>query len=442
MKTKTLSLLSAILTLSILAPPNETFAQTADNQFKPKNINTETGRFSLKKLRKVDQMIERDVAAGFPGAVLVVVKDGRIIKKEAYGYSKKYEETELLRRPVKMKTRAMFDLASNTKMYATNFALQRLVSQGKLDVYEKVSAYLPDFKDLPGDLVKGKDKIRVIDVLQHKSGLPSSFYFYTPEKAGRYYSQERDKTIEYLTKIPLEYQTGTKHVYSDIGYMLLGCIVESLTGIPLDVYAEQELYKPLKLKHTLYNPLKKSFKPKQFAATERMGNTRDGTIYFPNIRTHTLQGEVHDEKAFYSMNGVSGHAGLFSNADDMAILLQLMLNKGSYRNVSLFDQKTADLFTASSATDPTFALGWRRNGSKSVEWMFGPYASKKAFGHTGWTGTVTIIDPTYHLGIALLTNKKHSPVADPEKKPNVFEGDQFPTGSYGSVIAAIYEALE
>ncbi|MCY8129554.1 serine hydrolase, partial [Bacillus spizizenii] len=80
--------------------------------------------------------------------------------------------------------------------------------------------------------------------------------------------------------------------------------------------------------------------------------------------------------------------------------------------------------------------------SKSMEWMFGPYASENAYGHTGWTGTVTIVDPTFNLGIALLTNKKHSPVADPEENPNVFEGDQFPTGSYGSVITAIYEAME
>lgn len=157
MKTKLLFLFSAIFTLSILTP-NETYAQTADYQVGPKTINAETVQFSSKKLRKVDQMIERDIAAGFPGAVLVVVKDGRIIKKEAYGYSKKYEGSELLRRPTKMKTRTMFDLASNTKMYATNFALQRLVTQGKLDVYEKISAYLPDFKDQPETLLKEKTR--------------------------------------------------------------------------------------------------------------------------------------------------------------------------------------------------------------------------------------------------------------------------------------------
>ncbi len=193
MKTKTLLLFSAILTLSILAP-NETFAQTADSLVEPKTINAATAQFSTKKLRKVDQMIERDIAAGFRRRSCR--REGWTHhKKEAYGYSKKYEGSELLRRPAKMKTRTMFDLASNTKMYATNFALQRLVSQGKLDVYEKVSAYLLGFKDHPGDPIKGKNKIRVIDVLQHQSGLPSSFYFYTPEKAGKYYSYNVTKRL-------------------------------------------------------------------------------------------------------------------------------------------------------------------------------------------------------------------------------------------------------
>ncbi len=164
-------------------------------------------------------MIEKDIAGRIPGAVLVVVKDGRVIKKKAYGYSKNMTGTPFIPSE-KMKTSTMFDLASNTKMYAANFALQRLVSQGKLDVYQKVSAYLPDFKDRKSDPIQEKDRIRVIDVLQHQSGLPASFYFYQPDTAGPLYSQERDKTIRFLTQIPLEYKPGTKHVYSDIGYML------------------------------------------------------------------------------------------------------------------------------------------------------------------------------------------------------------------------------
>ncbi|PNB76984.1 penicillin binding protein PBP4B, partial [Pseudomonas sp. FW305-BF6] len=108
--------------------------------------------------------------------------------------------------------------------------------------------------------------------------------------------------------------------YSDVDYMLLGTIVEKITGQKLDEYVENEIYKPLKLKDTVFNPLQKGFKPKEIAATELLGNTRDGVINFPNVRTYTLQGEVHDEKAFYSMGGVSGHAGLFSTTSDLAVL--------------------------------------------------------------------------------------------------------------------------
>lgn len=130
--------------------------------------------------------------------------------------------------------------------------------------------------------------------------------------------------------------------------------------MPLDQYVESTIYRPLGLKHTMFNPLQKGFKPKHFAATERLGNSRDGVIDFENIRRYTLLGEVHDEKAFYSMAGISGHAGLFSNISDMAVLLQLMLNKGGYGKTTIFDQASIDLFTASSDTNPTYGLGWRK----------------------------------------------------------------------------------
>ncbi len=106
----------------------------------------------------------------------------------------------------------------------------------------------------------------------------------------------------------------------------------------------------------------------------------------------------------------------------MAVLLQVMLNGGSYKHVSLFNKRTADLFTTAASSDPTFALGWRKNGDPDMEWMFGPYASRQAYGHTGWTGTITIIDPAYKLGIALLTNKKHSPSSVPVKTRMFLKG--------------------
>lgn len=442
--------LTSVLAISLLAPaasfaePNVKASSRAHVQYpvltkakKPEEVG-----FSSEKLKKVDQLIEKEVAAGFPGAALIVIKDNKIVKNDSYGYKQKFDGHTPLKKFLKMENDTLFDLASNTKMYATNFAIQKLVSEGKIDIHAKVQDYLPDFKDTEADVIKGKDTMRIIDVLHHTAGFKPDPQYHNPAVSGELYSQEREKTIENINKTPLTYEPGTKNVYSDVDYMLLGTIVEKITGQKLDEYVENELYKPLKLKHTVFNPLQKGFKPKEIAATELLGNTRDGVINFPNIRDYTLQGEVHDEKAFYSMEGVSGHAGLFSTTSDLAVLLQVMLNGGGYGNESLFDKETIEEFVAPSEMNPTYGLGWRVNGNDSMEWMFSKYASDSAYGHTGWTGTVTIIDQEQNLGIVLLTNKKHSPLVNPVANSNQFFGDLFTTGSYGSVVTAIYEALE
>lgn len=397
--------------------------------------------FSSEKLKQVDEWIQQDVDNGFPGAVLLIIKDRKIVKNTAYGYAKKYDGLAPISHAEKMKTDTMFDLASNTKMYATNFALQKLVSEKKIDLKTRIRNYIPEFKDEAADKIKGKDRIRLIDILHHCAGFPADPQYHNPTVAGGLYSQNRKKTLKMLSKTPLQYEPDTKHIYSDVDYMLLGYIVEKVSGQSLDDYVENNIYKPLGLKNTMFNPLQKGFTHKDFAATELIGNSRNGVIHFPTIRKHTLQGEVHDEKAFYSMNGVSGHAGLFSDTNDIAVLLQVMLNGGGYGEVEVFDLQTIHTFIRPSETNPTYGLGWRRNGNGSMAWMFGPYASESAIGHTGWTGTLTIIDFEQNLGIALLTNKKHSPVVDPINAPNTFFGDTFNTGKYSRVVTGIYEAL-
>lgn len=186
-----------------------------------------------------------------------------------------------------------------------------------------------------------------------------------------------------IKRTPLEYQPGSKHIYSDVDYMLPGFIVESVTGQPLDRYVEESIYRPPGLTHTVFNPLLKGFKPQQIAATELNSNTRDGVIHFPNIRTSPLWGQVHDEKAFYSMGGDSGHAGLFSNTGDIAVLMQTMLNGGGYGDVQLFSAETVKMFTTSSKEDATFGLGWRANGNATMTPTFGTLASSQTYGHTG-----------------------------------------------------------
>ncbi|WP_147590144.1 penicillin binding protein PBP4B [Clostridium polynesiense] len=417
----------------------------------PDNLNNGTGKvlsegnekdimqkeFSKEKLQELDDFINKEVEEGFPGAVLTVIKDGKVVKNSAYGYKKKWDKNNLMSKPEKMTVDTLFDVASITKMMSTNLALQRLVSQGKLDLDAPVSKYIPEFKDSAEDPIKGKSKITVRNVLNHTAGFAPEIRFFDNNSAGKFYSQDRNTTLELLPKAPLAYVPGTKVVYSDTDYMLLGLIIEKITGMRQDEYVEKEIYKPLGLKNTMYNPLKKGFKPEDAAATERNGNTRDYSIpLFNNIREYTLQGEVHDEKAWYSMGGVSGHAGLFSTTGDLAVLSQLILNGGTYGDVNIFSRDVLSEFTKPADKNITYGLGWDRQGDGKKTWEFGPYASYLTIGHTGWTGCVVNIDPLNNMAVILLTNMRHSPTV-----LNNFEGSKWETGRYGSIMSKVYEAF-
>ncbi len=423
------------------------------NTFKVDNIQPADGsltlRFAFATLNSsvaktidfsaVDKLIEKDVSAGFPGAVLAVIKAGKILKLTAYGDAKQYQQNDLmLLRPEPMQTNTLFDLASNTKIFATNFALMKLVSEGRLNINNRVSDYLTEYQ---GD---GRELRQVKDLLTHKAGYPPVFDFHRKDTryGEAFFSQASDTTKQLLlTSVPLANEPSAQHVYSDIDYMILGVLIERISGQPLDKYLEQHIYAPLKLNNTLFNPLKKGFNRQQFAATELSGNTRDGRIHFENIRTNVLQGQVHDERAFYSLDGVAGHAGLFSNAPDLAVLCQVLLNKGGYGDKQIFNASSLAQFLTPQSTDETYGLGFRLAGNNQARrWHFGPYASPQAYGHTGWTGTVTVIDPAYDLAIILLTNARHSPIKGSEKRYQ-FVGKNYETAQYGSIVSLIYEAL-
>ena len=423
------------------------------NTFKVDNIQPANGsltlRFAFATLNSsvaktidfsaVDKLIEKDVSAGFPGAVLAIIKAGKILKLTAYGDAKQYQQNDLmLLRPEPMQTNTLFDLASNTKIFATNFALMKLVSEGQLNINNRVSDYLTEYQ---GD---GRELRQVKDLLTHKAGYPPVFDFHRKDTryGEAFFSQASDTTKQLLlTSVPLASEPSAQHVYSDIDYMILGVLIERISGQPLDEYLEQHIYAPLKLNNTLFNPLKKGFNRQQFAATELSGNTRDGRIHFDNIRTNVLQGQVHDERAFYSLDGVAGHAGLFSNAPDLAVLCQVLLNKGGYGDKQIFNASSLAQFLTPQSTDETYGLGFRLAGNNQARrWHFGPYASPQAYGHTGWTGTVTVIDPAYDLAIILLTNARHSPIKGSEKRYQ-FVGKNYETAQYGSIVSLIYEAL-
>lgn len=392
------------------------------------------------RFSKVDELINSDIEAGFPGAVLLVLKDGKIIKRTAYGYARKYADGGLpLQRAVKMNSKTIFDLASNTKMFATNFALMKLVSEGKIDVTKPLNEYLPEYQG------QGRESRLVRDLLTHTAGYSPQVRFFTKDNhlGARFFSQNKSQTQHLLlNRVPFKTGRQNRAVYSDTDYMLLGLLIERVTKMSLDRYVEQEIYRPLNLTNMLFNPLEKGFAKQQIAATEIQGNTRGGRVDFKNVRDYVLQGEVHDEKAFHSFAGVAGHAGLFSDVDDLAVLAQTLLNGGGYGRQKVFEQGVLDKFTKPEEGDSSFGLGWRRADQGQNKWHFGPYASSDAYGHTGWTGTVTVIDPAFDLAIILLTNARHSEIVEREDDEGVeFEGKLFETGKYGSIVSLVYEAL-
>ena len=195
---------------------------------------------------------------------------------------------------------------------------------------------------------------------------------------------------------------------------------------------KENFYDPMGLDHITFLPLENGFEAGDCAATELNGNTRDGNIFFDGIRTQTLQGEVHDELAWYCMEGVSGHAGLFASASDLAKLASVMLT-GGYGEHRFFSRNVMDLFTSPKSVDfGQWGLGWWRQGDDQRVWYFGTQSSPDTVGHQGWSGTMVMVDPSRDLVLVYLTNKINSPVTD-EADPNGFDGNCYTASTLGFV---------
>ena len=389
--------------------------------------------------QRVDRFINDKVKNGFPGATLAVVHKGKIIKRSSYGYAKKYKTNgELLTQPEQIMTpEHMFDLSANTQVFTTSLAIMQLVNSGKIDIYKPLQYYIPEYRN------NGREVIRVKDLLAQASGYADTLKFYRPDKQyGEYfYSQNKIKTSRLLlTALPFSSVVGNTQQYSETNFMLLGLLIERVSGMRLDEYSQEKIYLPLGLKNTLFNPLEAGFIQDDFAATEIFGNRQTDDVDFPNMRTDVIQGEVADENAYYSMRGVSGHAGLFSNIDDLAILSQAMLNGGGYGDVKLFSQATMSRFLSPSGQSNDIGLGWQLANNGDNKAFFSSYASATAYGHEDTAGTAVVIDPTHDIAIILLTNKRHSKTNTVEDKMKL-SADNFETGKFGSVISMVYEAL-
>lgn len=199
------------------------------------------------------------------------------------------------------------------------------------------------------------------------------------------------------------------------------------------------------MKRTLYVPRADTVLENEYAATERCGNTRDGTTWFPGVRTRTLSGEVHDEVTYYLMNGVSGSAGLFSNVEDLGVLCRLLLNGGQMNGFRLCSPEIVRLFRMPHSNSREYGFGWQMAcaGNRS---LYGTIPTSilpvgSIVGHTGWTGTCVVLDFMRSSYFLLLTNKKHSPMISCSENHGLFEGDLTIAGRYRNIIDHYYRGL-
>lgn len=326
----------------------------------------------------LDAAIEKGLAAGkTPGAVVLAGQPGRVLYRKAYG------ERAVEPRRERMSEDTIFDAASLTKVIATTSSIMKLFEQGRVRLGDRVTEYLPEFQG-------GKSDITVRQLLTHFSGLRPDLDL---EPAWNGYATGVRMALADRPRSP----PGERFVYSDINFILLGEIVRVVSGKPLNEFAEQEIFRPLRMSETRFLPAE-SWRAR-IAPTERENGA-------------PLRGVVHDPTA-RMMGGVAGHAGLFTTADDLAKFAEMMLNLGEYRGVRLFSPLTVRKFTEPNTPprQPVLrGLGWDIDS---------PFSSNRgelfplgSYGHTGFTGTSIWIDPSTRTFVILLSNSVH-----PHRRP-------------------------
>lgn len=427
------------------------------------NVNAENGQVNNPEfLELLDDLINSEIEYGLSGAQIAAYKDGELIKNSSYGYINNYENVrdengdiilgqhKVLPKDerTEVTNQTLFDMASNTKMFATVYALQKLVSENKISLDTKISDIFPEFLDYANEN-NWKESIDLKMVLSHRAGFAPDPQYHNnnydlddqiPNGKNDLFSQDKATTFEMIMKTPLNTEPDTEWAYSDVDMMLAGFIVEKITGQDLDTYVNENIYNPLGLDRITFNPLNRGFDINELSASELNGNTRDGRIDFDNVRKDIVKGEVHDEKAYYSMGGVSGHAGLFGTAEQVAYLAQAMLNDGTLNGVQLFDQETIDKFTEVSALATQTQGGWRRKSETggAASW-FSVFAPAGTIGHTGWTGTLSLIDKQNNLTLFINTNARNTPIMGPDA--NDFYNKNSNISSYGLVSELVYRSL-
>jgi len=371
-------------------------------------------------LQRIDEVARQGIdSAAFPGCVVTVLRKGQLVFSKAYGYTTYDKETPL-------STNTIFDLASVSKISATTLAIMHLYEQGKLNLQATLGSYLP--------AMRGTDKadITIESMLLHQSGLVSFIPFYRNviDEAGnpqpryfRDYARGKFKIPVtekwYMNKRYLQtmykaiagsklYDSLPRYVYSDNNFILLADVVKAITGQTIDRYVLENFYEPMGLLTTRYRILN-HFDLSQVAPTENEKQFRQGLLW----------GYVHDPGAAM-MGNIAGHAGLFSNATDLALLYQMLLNGGSLNGRQYLKSETISLFTGYRSEVSRRGYGFdkpeKNNGTLPMSKKYpASLVSPQTFGHTGYTGTCVWADPANELVYVFLSNRVHPMGGDNRK---------------------------
>ena len=342
-----------------------------------------------RRLARIDALIEGYIADGeFPGAVVGVMRHGKVVYRKSFGKRHTVGGSE----DMTLDTR--FDLASLTKPVAVATSIMQLVERGEITLGDRVDKYIPRFKgwatnENPRDTVN----IRIADLMTHTSGLPA---YVSPKRLRTTYPYAqfpcRDSVIHYISTCDRVATARTTKVYSCLNYITLAYIVEKVTGMPIDEYAEQNIFKPLGMHNTCYKPTKEY---SQHVAPTSIENGK------------LLRGVVNDPLAREGMGSVSGNAGLYSTLDDLLLYSAMLLNKGSLGDAEILSPRATNAIMTRPRGYERFnrTLGWEHFDMCSQ--TGGDLLSNATIGHTGATGTSIVIDPELDVVVIMLTNRPH-----------------------------------
>lgn len=354
---------------------------------------------------EIDSILQSQVKRDLiPGAVIEVKKDGKVVYKHAYGVTQKLDiNHHEIPHPEKMNVNTLFDLASLTKVVGTTTSMMLLVDRGLVHVNDPVGKYLKGFD------TGAKKEITIRNLITHTAGLYEWYPLF-------YYAKNKQQTYRFIGDLPLKYPVGAGRHYSDLGFILLGQIIEKVSGMNLQDFERKNIFIPLGMNHTMYNPLQHG-RTSNIAATS-LGNpyetrmVNDSSLgYKPKDldpdswngwRKYVVKGEVNDGNAWYANGGVAGSAGLFSTVDDIQKLVDMLMNKGKVNGKQIISASVIDTFLTKDKFNN--GLGWMMDTTDSFI-KDGPPGT---FGHTGFTGTSIMVIPEYKLSIILLINRQNT----------------------------------